>query len=317
MESRSKVSVIIPVYNTEPYLEIAVRSILDQTLEDIEVIAVNDGSTDNSLKILQQLQATDSRLQIYSQENQGLSITRNVGLEKATGEFIYFFDSDDFLEKEALADCYHKATADNSDFVIFDADILNDMQTEKQNLSAYHRKHILNPNHCYKGHEAWEQLRNQKKNSPAVWLNFIRTDYLRSINLQFYPGILYEDRLFTFFLYLQAERASYIPRNYFHRRVRMNSIMTSPMSMRNINHLFTICKELVLYKQTHTMMSAKGKELLGSEISTTVNTIASLSMPLTFGERMIVLRKLLANYAGKLSIASIILLFFPCLKLKK
>lgn len=317
MESRSKVSVIIPVYNTAPYLEVAVRSILDQILEEIEIIAINDGSTDNSLEILQQLQAEDSRLQVYSQPNQGLSITRNVGLEKATGEFIYFFDSDDFLEKEALADCYNKATKDKCDFVAFDADILNNLQTSNQNLSAYHRKHVLNCNQCYKGYEAWELLGKQNKNSPAVWLNFIRTDYLRSINLQFYPGILYEDRLFTFILYLRAERVSYISQNYFHRRVRENSIMTTPMSLRNINHLFTICKELAHYLHTHTMLSAKRQELIRIEISRTVNTIASLSMPLTFGERMIVLRKLLTNYAGKLSIASIILLFFPCLKLKK
>lgn len=314
---KSKVSVIIPVYNTAPYLEIAIRSVLDQTLREIDVIAINDGSTDNSLEILLQLQAEDSRLQVYSQPNQGPSVARNIGLEKTTSEFIYFFDSDDFLEKETLADCYNKAIKDKCDFVAFDADILNDLQTGNQNLSAYHRKHVLNRNQCYKGYEAWELLKKQKKNSPVVWLNFIRTDYLRSINLQFHPGILYEDRLFTFILYLQAQKVSYIPQNYFHRRIRKNSIMTSPMSLRNIGHLFTICQELTHYMHTHTMLSVKRQDLIRAEITQIVNTIASSSMPLTFGERMIVLKKLLVNYAGRLSMASIILLFFPCLKLKK
>ena len=92
-----KVSVIIPVYNTEKYVRQAVESIRQQTLKDIEIIIVNDGSTDGSMTILEELAAQDERIKLFSQENQGLSVTRNVGLSHSTGEYVYFMDSDDLL----------------------------------------------------------------------------------------------------------------------------------------------------------------------------------------------------------------------------
>ena len=117
-----KVSVIIPVYNTELYIKQTVESIQKQTLYDIEIIIINDGSTDNSLSLLLELSKQDHRIKIFSQENQGLSISRNTGLEKASGEFVYFMDSDDLLEKDALEICYQKCIAEKLDFVFFDAE---------------------------------------------------------------------------------------------------------------------------------------------------------------------------------------------------
>lgn len=93
--SNPKVSIVIPVYNTEVFVEEAVRSIMDQTLRDTEIIIINDGSTDTSLDIIQKLSEEDTRIQIYSQENQGLSATRNRGIALASGRYIYFMDSDD------------------------------------------------------------------------------------------------------------------------------------------------------------------------------------------------------------------------------
>lgn len=110
-----KVSVIIPVYNTELYIKQTVESIQKQTLYDIEIIIINDGSTDNSLSLLLELSKQDHRIKIFSQENQGLSISRNTGLEKASGEFVYFMDSDDLLEKDALEICYQKCIAEKLD----------------------------------------------------------------------------------------------------------------------------------------------------------------------------------------------------------
>ena len=101
-----KVSVIIPVYNTELYVRQTIQSILGQTLYDIEIITVNDGSTDNSLSILSELAKQDNRIKIFTHSNQGLSVSRNVGIEKASGEFIYFMDSDDLLDHDTLEICY-------------------------------------------------------------------------------------------------------------------------------------------------------------------------------------------------------------------
>lgn len=100
-----KVSVIIPVYNTEKYVKESVESIMQQTLQNIEIIIINDGSTDNSLSVVNLLAQQDRRITVYSQSNQGLSIARNTGLEKVKGEFIYFMDSDDLLTNDALKTC--------------------------------------------------------------------------------------------------------------------------------------------------------------------------------------------------------------------
>ena len=101
-----KVSVIIPVYNTEAYVEQTLRSIMGQTLRDIELIVVNDGSTDGSLSVLERIATGDDRIRLYTQPNKGLSETRNAGIARARGEFIYFMDSDDLLRRMLALHCY-------------------------------------------------------------------------------------------------------------------------------------------------------------------------------------------------------------------
>lgn len=95
----AKISVIIPVYNTEKYLSRCLDSVLNQTFQDIEVVCINDGSTDNSLKILRQYAQKDKRIKIMSQENKGLSVTRNVGLKNISGKYVSFIDSDDYIDR--------------------------------------------------------------------------------------------------------------------------------------------------------------------------------------------------------------------------
>lgn len=114
-----KVSIIIPIYNTEAYLKATVDSLLRQTLYEIEILLINDGSTDRSLRIMQDLAASDNRIILFSQENKGLSVTRNQGLAMAKGEYIYFMDSDDLLEATTLEECYSKCQDSSIGFSIF------------------------------------------------------------------------------------------------------------------------------------------------------------------------------------------------------
>lgn len=116
-----KVSVIIPVYNVEPYLSACLDSVCHQTLRDIEIICINDGSTDRSLDILQSYAERDSRIQVYSQENRGPGEARNAGIYRAHGEYIQFMDSDDMLEPDVLLYAYEKAKAEKLDVFAFDA----------------------------------------------------------------------------------------------------------------------------------------------------------------------------------------------------
>ena len=114
------ISVIVPVYNVEKYLDNCVMSILDQDYQNIEIILINDGSTDNSLAICHSYVGKDKRVKLFSQKNQGLSAARNLGIQKANGEFVMFVDSDDYVEPSycsAALSCQQKYDAD---IVFFD-----------------------------------------------------------------------------------------------------------------------------------------------------------------------------------------------------
>ena len=115
-----KVSVVIPVYNSEKYMEKCLESILNQTLKEIEIIVINDGSKDNSLKKIEKYEK-DNRIKIISRENKGLTKTRNEGINISTGEYIYHLDSDDYLEKnDTLEILYNKCEKENLDILVFD-----------------------------------------------------------------------------------------------------------------------------------------------------------------------------------------------------
>ena len=108
-----KVSVIIPVYNAEEFLDESINSVLNQSLEDIELICVNDGSKDNSLEILNNFSKKDKRVKVFDKPNGGCGSARNKGLDNATGEFIYFFDPDDYILPNALEELYANAIINN------------------------------------------------------------------------------------------------------------------------------------------------------------------------------------------------------------
>ena len=125
--SMVKVSIILPIYNVAPYLDEAFQSILSQTLSDIEIIAVNDGSTDNSQEVIDRYVAQDHRIIAFQQENQGQSAARNLALQHATGKYIYMMDSDDILSsRDALQICYEYAEKNQADFIYFDREWFTD-----------------------------------------------------------------------------------------------------------------------------------------------------------------------------------------------
>lgn len=104
-----KISIIMPVYGVEDYVEKAIKSVLSQSLTDFEFFAVDDGSKDKSGAICDELAKTDSRLKVIHQENQGSSAARNAGLDKATGKYVYFIDADDWIEQDMLENMYNLA----------------------------------------------------------------------------------------------------------------------------------------------------------------------------------------------------------------
>lgn len=233
----AKVSVIIPVYNVEKYLAECLDSICNQTLSELEIICVNDGSTDSSLEILKRYAAIDKRIVVLSQENGGLSVARNTGIKFAKGEYIYFCDSDDKLDVKALEVLYNRAQNDNLDMLYFDAEaFFESAEVEKQFASYktyYKRKN--NYQGIYSGKKLFNELLKNKDYLPAAWINFVKTDFILKNNLIFEPGILHEDNLWSFKCALLAERVGYSANTFFHRRVRSNSIVTQQI---NFNHVY-------------------------------------------------------------------------------
>lgn len=244
-----KVSIILPVYNVGLYLEEALNSLLNQTLTDIEVIAVNDGSTDNSEAILQKDQQQDSRLSYYNQRNQGQSAARNEALRHAKGEYIYFMDSDDVLDLGAMQACYDYACKTQADFLFFDGDI---MQEEGANPLSwnYHRTHLVKENTAYRGENLLNLMLDTRKHSCVVWLLFIRRDFLESLNLRFYEGIIHEDELYTVTLTLSSNRIFCLQRSFVKHRVRRASTMGISYSRRNVNCYLTVADELLRFQQS-------------------------------------------------------------------
>ena len=137
------VSVVIPVYNAEKYLREALDSIINQTYINLEIVCVDDGSTDSSFQILEEYKNKDSRVIVYTKENSGGGAARNYGLERATGEYIYFFDADDIANKTLIEKALAKAVETDADVVAFDAYTFKNDNIELRTLKKGYNRNIL------------------------------------------------------------------------------------------------------------------------------------------------------------------------------
>lgn len=244
-----KVSIILPVYNVEPYLDETMQSLIQQTLTDIEIIAVNDGSSDGSKVVLEKYKQQDSRVSYYNQTNQGQSAARNHALRYAKGKYIYFMDADDVLDLSAIQVCYDYAENTMADFVFFDGEITFAEGTSQLPWD-YKRTHLLKENTPYNGQELLNFMLDTKKHSCVVWLLFIRKSYLDNIQLHFYEGIIHEDELYTAILTLKSHNIYCLQRSLVKHRVRKSSTMGISFSKRNINCYLTVADELLHFRQT-------------------------------------------------------------------
>ncbi|MBC1891473.1 glycosyltransferase [Listeria booriae] len=215
------VSIILPVYNVAPYLKECLDSLCVQTFQDFEVIAVNDGSTDESLAILEAYQGILPQLRIISQPNQGLSAARNRGLQEVVGKYVYFLDSDDYLQHDMLEACFSLAERNHVDVIKFDAEPFAEAGMTITN--SYDSRPWLAETRIY-NQQAWLQAQRNHYNSP-VWLLFIRAELFAKHDLRFLAGVLHEDELFTPQLFTKAETFQYIAQPFFKRRYRAGSIM--------------------------------------------------------------------------------------------
>lgn len=235
MMTNPNISVIIPVYNTEKYLKDCLDSVTNQSLKNIEIICINDGSTDNSSSILKSYAEKDDRIHVIKQNNQGLSAARNAGIKNACGEYICFLDSDDMLADNALEELYNKAKQDRLEILCFDIKCIYETEHLKMtnNVDALYKRNI-----CFDGIKPGKELFTEMidKNSFIVlaFSMLINREWLIKSKIKFYNGIIYEDNLFTFQCFMTADRMSHINKECIIYRIREHSIMTSGYRFSNL-----------------------------------------------------------------------------------
>lgn len=237
-----KVSVIIPVYNCEQYIAKCLDSVINQTLADIEIICVEDCSTDDTRSLLEKYINIDERIKIsYNDKNMGQAFSRNQGLRKAQGEYIQFLDADDYLYGEyALEKLYLAAVGNRLDL------LKNEWVMFEKNIE---KKQPLYPKHVIgKIYDGKELLYNLEYHNICAWItfsNFVRRDFLIQNKIYFYDGIVYEDVLFSYELYYYAKKAMCVDLTTYYYLKHDNSTTTK---RKNTNHLrgYLICIDEIL-----------------------------------------------------------------------
>lgn len=218
-----KVSVIIPAYNVEDYLEECLDSIVNQSLKDIEIICINDGSTDSSLEIFNRYASIYDNIKVFSQENKGLGATRNRGIDLAEGEYIYFMDSDDILELNALEELYRLSKEKETDFIMFKLINFDDETKEKSRKKYYDMKKLKNMvgDNVFNYKDLGEYVFYLAVSAPG---KFFKSSFIE--NLRFPENILFEDKVFFVKSIFNAERVYFYDKYLYNRRIRKDSIMT-------------------------------------------------------------------------------------------
>ena len=229
-----KVSVIVPIYNVEKYLEKCINSLLSQTLEDIQIILVNDGSKDNSGNIAKECEKNNKDRVIYvEKENGGLSDAINYGLKYATGDFIAFLDSDDYIEKNAYEKMYNKAIEENADYVECDFiwEFPNKIRVDKQ-YPYKNKKEMLS----FVRVVAWNKL--------------IKRQLIIDNNLEFPKGLRYEDVEFTYKLIPFINKFAYVDKPFIHYVQREGSIAN--VQNERTAEIFTVLDNVIeFYKKNN------------------------------------------------------------------
>lgn len=212
-----KVSVVIPVYNVEPYLNICMDSVVNQTLKDIEIICINDGSTDKSLDILNSYAEKDDRITVISQENGGHAVATNKGMKLAQGKYLYLMDSDDMLDLEALEKTYNAAEEKQVDFVLFQA-----MNYDEATDRTYaNEMYSMNRLADFVGDEIfdYEDIGDLAFTiSVTPWTKLYNRKFVEKCGATFPEGLIFEDNVFFWEVFFSAERIYFLKEHLFTRR---------------------------------------------------------------------------------------------------
>ena len=229
MSKNPKISVIVPTYNVELYLEKCLNSLKEQTFSDFEVIIVNDESTDNSLKIAESFENLDKRFKVINQKNKGLGGARNTGILHAIGDFIFLLDSDDYIKTNTFEDLYKYATENKLDLIVFNYDKVDE-----------HGNKLASPKFgegVFSKEEAFKKVL-ALKTSPQAWNKLYKRSLFIDNNILYPEKFLHEDLPVTYKLFWNAQKIGYCNESYYYWLVRGGSI-TQNFTYKHINDIVT------------------------------------------------------------------------------
>lgn len=267
-----KVSVVMPVYNASATLGDAVKSVLGQSLIEFELICIDDGSTDNSCEIINNL-FEDGRIRLIRNKHAGASSARNSGINKSRGKYIYFMDSDDILEPDALEKCLKAAEKNNLDLVSFNAETFYDESSLRKKFLGFERAYQRKlPDKTILGGEELFNLQIKIGGySCCPWLLFSRRDFILRNKIFYKDGITYEDNLFTLEVYLKAHRCMHLNENLYKRRVRYGSSMTKEITQFNLFSYYKVF--LGLLELSHLSSSVETDRNIQTLVAQVASTI--------------------------------------------
>ena len=226
MHNTPDISVVVPVFNAASYLPRCLSSVQKQTIANLEILCINDGSTDNSGQILQQFAAADERIKIINQINKGLSAARNCGITAAQGRYIFFLDADDYLHPQALEILHTAANMSHAPVVV--GETFCNLCRRKPNTVVYDL-HKMKPT-IY--HHPLSDLYRKRKVSAVAWNKLYRADIIK--HRRFIEGILYEDWPFTTCLFADIDFFAGVPMPLYMYNTEATSITRSNWNVKKI-----------------------------------------------------------------------------------
>ncbi len=240
---KPQVSVIVCAYNAEDSISHTLDSLLNQTLKSIEIIAVNDGSTDKTKDILEQIQIDNpEKVFVYSKENGGIANARNFGLTKVHGEYFGFLDADDTCEPDMFSDLYQSAVNNSSEMVVSNFWWVNNKGKKLQKEGPYQP-----------GKEMMVNL------FATLWNKIYKTDFIQSLNIRFPDGNRYEDACFLYCLASQLHSISFVDQAYVNYVQQGTSITHTSNSQ--VKNMITVFKIILQYYKDHGLYDEYHDEL--------------------------------------------------------
>lgn len=237
-----KISVVVPVYNAEPFLKEAMESVLNQTFKNFEILCVNDGSKDNSLEILNDFASKDQRVRVFDKPNGGCGSARNMGLDNVRGEYIYFFDPDDYIDSNTFEKLYNNAKSNDSDLVI--CNFVQFIDGKPIDYSSGFNFEKILPNVDLNNYTCnYQEIKNLVLNSyMAPWFKLYKREFLEKYDdFRFDLNIAFDDVPFHVKSLLRASKISFVPEFlYYYRLSNPNSVNNTKSNQIDIFRIIDI-----------------------------------------------------------------------------